>query len=272
MMMDETLNATVRQSIRISPELIVLRIVPDDAQSRRFLPGQFAVLRLPPDAPRDPSSDVESAKEKPKRLIKRAYSIASANDAEVDLEFYISIVRSGELTPRLFLLAAGDRLWLGPKIAGVFTIDRVPGDAHLVLIGTGTGLAPYMSMLRSTPVGDGSRGIVVIHGARHSWDLGYHGELVMLAKTCPNFTYLPAITRANEEHVPWGGRTGRVQEVWAARRNGAPFPFEAEPHNTHVFLCGNPAMIESMERLLADDGFAPFDRAGQGQVHAEKYW
>ena len=63
------------------------------------------------------------------------------------MEFYVALVTSGALTPRLFALNIGDRLWLGTKITGMFTFDQVPEDQNVVMIATGTGLAPYMSML-----------------------------------------------------------------------------------------------------------------------------
>jgi ferredoxin--NADP+ reductase len=269
--MTDLLNATVQRATQVSPELRILRVLPDDGEPRRFQAGQFAVLGLPPTAPRHPLSDREDGLEYPTRLIRRAYSIASASDGESILEFYIALVRSGELTPRLFELQAGDRLWLGPKVAGLFTLDQVPTGADVVMIGTGTGLAPYMSMLRTHLECGNGRRFVVIHGAKHSWDLGYRGELVSLAKACPNLSYLPTITRADEEPVPWGGRVGRVQDAWSELRQGAA-GYRPTPESAHVFLCGNPAMIESMERLLADDGFLPADRAGNGQVHRERYW
>lgn len=268
----DMLNATVQQATLVSPELQILRVVPDDGLLRPFHAGQFAVLGLPPAASRHPLSDTESAAERPRQLIKRAYSIASSSDDSTGLEFYIALVRSGELTPRLFQLQAGDRVWLGPKIGGLFTLSQVPPAAHVVMIGTGTGLAPYMSMLRTHLSCGGARRFVIVHGAKHSWDLGYRGELVSLAKACPNLSYLPTITRADEEPVPWGGRVGRVQDVWTELRQGALAGFAPAAEDTHVFLCGNPAMVESMERLLNEDGFLAADRTGNGQVHWERYW
>jgi hypothetical protein len=83
------------------------------------------------------------------RLIRRAYSIASSSKATAYLEFFITLVRSGGLTPRLFALEPGDHVWLGPRITGTFTLDAAPADRDVVMVATGTGLAPYMSMLRT---------------------------------------------------------------------------------------------------------------------------
>ena len=129
------------------------------------------------------------------------------------MEFYLALVGSGLLTPRLFVLRIGDPLWLGPKITGMFTFDQVPPSVNVVMIATGTGLAPYMSMLGTHLMcGDGNRRFAVLHGARHSWDLGYRSELLNLQHICPNFTYIPTISRPADEPVPWTGHTGYVQE------------------------------------------------------------
>ena len=87
-------------------------------------------------------------------MIRRAYSIASSSVERRYVEFYLTLITSGQLTPRLFALRHGSRLFLGPKGSGVFTLDRVlPGKA-VVLIATGTGLAPYVSMLRTILVSE----------------------------------------------------------------------------------------------------------------------
>ena len=94
----------------------------------------------------------------------------------------------------------------------MFTLDRVPAGKAVLLVATGTGLAPYMSMLRTMLVNDTSRPYVVLHGARYSWDLGYRGELESLARLRPNLTYIPTITRPDED-PHFRGHTGRVQTL-----------------------------------------------------------
>jgi ferredoxin--NADP+ reductase len=208
------LNAVIAQRIEVAPGLIVLRVVPDGWSLPEFRPGQFAVLGLPGSAAKIELSDPDPKPPPPDKLIRRAYSIASSSKAMSYLEFYITLVRSGGLTPRLFALAPGDRVWLGPKITGTFTLDAAPADRDVVMVATGTGLAPYMSMLRSVLHDQPHRRFAVILGARHSWDLGYHAELVTMEKLSPQFAYLPVISRPGEEPVPWHGRTGYVTNVW----------------------------------------------------------
>jgi len=109
---DSQLNAVVTLKTEISPWLMILRIVPDGWQLPAFRPGQFAVLGLPGSAPRCALAEPEVPPADPQQLIRRAYSIASSSLINEYLEFYIALVTSGALTPRLFALEIGDRLWL----------------------------------------------------------------------------------------------------------------------------------------------------------------
>lgn len=265
------LNAVVQQRYEVAPGLMVLRVVPDGWDLPDFKPGQFAVLGLPPDAARCAGSEAEEEPPRPDRLIRRAYSIASSSVAREYLELYITLVRSGGLTPRLFGLKPGDRLWLGPKITGNFTLDQAPESAHLVLIATGTGLAPYMSMLR-TMLPAGGRKIAVLLGARHSWDLGYQSELVTMDRLSPAFSYHSIISRPAEESVAWRGPAGYVQDLWQDRVLDTEWGFRPAPDNSAVFLCGNPAMIDDMVAILAEDGFREHTRKQPGEIFVERYW
>jgi ferredoxin--NADP+ reductase len=265
------LNAIVSHKVEVAPGLIVLRVVPDDLPLPQFLPGQFAVLGLPPEAARCATSDPDEAESKPGKLIRRAYSIASSSVSSEYFEFFINLVQSGLLSPRLFALRPGDRVWLGPKVAGTFTLEQAPPDADVVLVATGTGLAPYMSMLR-TSLAAGGRRFAVLLGARHSWELGYHPELVTMERLCDVFHYIPTISRPDEEVVPWTGRTGYVQELWRRGAVDDVWRFRATPSTTRVFVCGNPCMIDDMVELVAEEGFREHSRNQPGEVFVERYW
>jgi ferredoxin--NADP+ reductase len=266
------LNAVISQKVEVAPGLIVLRVVPQGWELTDFVPGQYTTIGLPGSAPRCHDSDPEEKPPDPEKIIKRAYSIASSSVAKEYLEFYITLVRSGALTPRLFALNIGDRLWLSAKCVGFFTLDDVPADANVVLISTGTGLAPYVSMLRSHLQPGYGRRVAVIHGARHSWDLGYRSELTAMQRLSSSLAYIPVISRPAEEPVPWSGHTGYVQDIWNQRVLSDLWGFDPAPENTHVFLCGNPAMIEAMEEIIARDGFKEHKRRSPGQYHVERYW
>ena len=266
------LNAVVTQKIEVAPGLMVIRVVPDGWDLPEFEPGQFAVLGLSPDAGRSALADDEDEPTKPGKLIRRAYSIASSSKARKYLEFYVTLVHSGALSPRLFNLQSGDRVWLGPKITGTFTLDLAPKDKSVIMVATGTGLAPYMSMLRTELTASEGRRYAVLLGARHSWDLGYHAELVTMEQLSSDFAYLPIISRPAEEPVPWTGRAGYVLDLWKSGElegiwNGPP-----TPENSRVFLCGNPAMIEDMIELLEVAGFTEHTRKNPGSIYVERYW
>jgi len=266
------MNVKVMQKIDITPELMILRVVPNETAIPDFKAGQFAVLGLPGSAPRHPLTDREEKKVDPGKMIRRAYSIASSPEEIEYLEFYITLVRSGALTPRLWNLKPGDGLWLGPKLSGMFTLDDVPENANIVLMATGTGLAPYMSMLRSFLLHEKQRKIAVLHGAAHSWDLGYRSELQTLNRLFENFNYFPVLDQPDQEALPWAGHSGYVQDLWRDRIIENTWGFAPRPENTHVFLCGNPMMIKESVELLENMGFSEHSKKKPGEIHLEKFW
>ena len=266
------LNAIVTHRIEVASGLIILRVAPDGWKLPPWEAGQFAVLGLPHAAPRTFLADPEPTSSTPDKLIRRAYSIASAPHEAGYLEFYITLVHSGALTPRLFALKPGDRVYLGKKISGLFTLANVPAESNLLLIATGTGLAPYMSMLRHDLECKLDLHTVVLLGARHSWDLGYRGELIAMQRYCPTFHYIPVISRPQEELVPWSGQTGYVQDLWERGLVATAFGQRPTPENTQILICGNPGMIEGMITRLTEEGFREQTKTTPGQIHAEKYW
>ena len=263
-------NAVLTGREEINPQLHIVR-VESEAPLFDFKPGQFAVLGLLGAAPRVPEASAEDPLPDPAKLIRRAYSISSSSVEKGYLEFYITLVASGALTPRLFALGYGSRLFLGPKASGLFTLDRVAPGKAIVLVATGTGLAPYMSMLRTLLIEDTQRPFVVLHGARYSWDLGYRAELETLARFRPNFTYIPTITRP-EEDAHFHGPVGRIQTLLEAglveQRSGV----QLDAAVADVFLCGNPEMIQIVKELLAPRGYTADQGKVSGTLHVEEYW
>jgi ferredoxin--NADP+ reductase len=298
-------NATVSGRVEVAPGLIILRVVPDKLPFE-FKAGQYVVLGVKASVPRIDESEGESepsviaggrldepaaiagtaesqaavdaqaasvagAVLDPDRMVRRAYSIASESRAGEFVEFYLTLVLSGELTPRLFTLKVRDRVYIGPKAVGVFTLDKVAQGKHVLMIGTGTGLAPYMSMLRSELVCNGPRQFVVVHGARFSWDLGYRTELIGLARHCGNFHYIPVITRPAED-VTWRGRSGYLQNVIASDAVEQETGLALTPDNFDIFLCGNPGMIETVIGWAEARGFVRDKGHDIGTLHTEEYW
>ena len=271
-MSTDSLNAVVTHRIDINDGLAIFRVVPDGWELPDFLPGQFAALGLPPEAHRAEGTDPEAVNEGTGLLIKRAYSIASSSVANEHVEFYVALVPSGALTPRLFALQPGDKIWMSPKFTGMLTLDQVPADKNVVFVATGTGIAPYMSMIRTHLAGDHERKFAVLHGARRSRDLGYRVELVYLTRTRRNLTYIPVVSEPETETKPWTGRAGFLQDLWATNPLEAAWGLPPKPDNTHVFLCGNPLMIQNMLAVLKQEGFNEHTKRTPGEIHTEKYW
>jgi ferredoxin--NADP+ reductase len=264
-------NAVVLQKEELSPRLMILRVSADGWGLPAFIAGQYTVLGLPGSAPRCDLSLPEAEPSEPDEWILRAYSIASSSVIHEYLEFYINLVSSGALTPRLFALTVGDRLWLSDKVTGLFTLDQVPKGRNVIFIATGTGLAPYMSMLTSHLDCNGPRRFAVLHGAYHSWDLGYRSELLALQNICHNVSYIATIDRPEEEPILWSGHVGWVQGLWRDHVVDGRWGFEPNPDNCDIFLCGHPAMIAEMSEILEREGFSEHSRRHPGQIHIERF-
>lgn len=262
-MADYQVNAQISARQDLNEELAIFRVKPEGWTLPEFKPGQYAELALI-----DPDSEAKTER--------RSYSIASApsvNDSLAnELEFYVVRVEGGYLTPRLFNLQVGDKIWLGPKIKGKFTLESVPAGKDLVMLSTGTGLAPFLSMLREHELKEKPwRSVCIIHGARLEKDLGYRAELEARERDYPWFKYIPSLTR-DLDNTAWQGPRGRVQQIIQSglleQRLGRALSVE----DTHFLLCGNPQMIDEVELLLGEKGFRKHSKKEPGNVHVERYW
>ncbi len=175
------------------------------------------------------------------------------------------------MTPRLFYLNKGDRLFVGPSAKGLFTLDKVPEDKNILMVATGTGLAPYVSMLRSNLINRPGQSVAVVHGASYSWDLGYRGELEVMSRSSANISYAPIVSRP-EGDGDWQGRTGRLTPWLEGHRLDDICGFNTESATTHIFLCGNPMMVEDAKAVFENRGFDRGSRKAPGNLHLEKYW
>ncbi|MDH3197330.1 MAG: hypothetical protein OEO21_03740, partial [Candidatus Krumholzibacteria bacterium] len=169
------------------------------------------------------------------RLVQRTYSIGSSAKKRESVELFIVRVDEGELTSWLMDEGEGARVWLAPRAKGRFTLESFERGKDLVLVATGTGIAPYLSMYRTYRDDPPWRRIVIINGARYAADLGYRRELEAEAAKRRDLVYLPTVTREAEDSG-WKGLRGRVDAVLApetyARLSGAPL----DPDQCHVYL------------------------------------
>ena len=266
------LNAVLADRIDLGPQLAVVRVVPDKWEFPVFKAGQFAVLGLPGSTPRCAGSKPDLKPLPPEKFIQRAYSIASTPLTKEYIEFYITLVAEGALTPRLWSLKMGDKIWLSPKISGQFVMDDIPENQNIVFISTGTGLAPFVAMLQTFLHTSKKRKFALFHGVRQSQDLSYRSELLTMQRISPQFHYFPIISRKKDDPVPWNGHEGRVNLLWEEKVVEKAWGFKATPANTHIFLCGNPVMIEEMIVKLGTEGFTEHKPATPGTIHVERYW
>ena len=269
----QPLNAVATLVNDVSPGRRILQVVPYGWDFPEHRPGQFVSLGLPGSAPRCAAAEPELLEVASGELIKRTYSIASSPLHREYLEFYVTLVPGGSLTPRLFELKIGDGIWLSKKPTGHFAYDDslVTEGANLVLCTSGGGLGPLISMLVTDLKLTPERRVVLIHSVRHSWDLGYRSLLMTMQDLRPNFTYLPVISQPEDEIVPWTGELGGVQDVWKGSAIEKAWAFRPAAGHTHVFLCGSQEMTDSMVELLKGEDFTVDTESEHGQIHVENF-
>ena len=198
------------------------------------------------------------------KLEQRPYSVASApRVAGTDgYEFYVRLVPILRFTSLLWRLPIGHRMrMIGPK--GKFMLEPDDARTHL-FVATGTGIAPFISMMRETMADGHPRRTVMLHGCSYVEELGYR-ELLEGWERDGSYPlhYMPTISRPNDpRNAGWDGRTGRAEAVVGSVCQDLGL----RPERTVVYLCGNPEMILNVERVLMDRGFPEF------HVKKELYW
>ncbi|MEN8171479.1 MAG: ferredoxin--NADP reductase [Chloroflexota bacterium] len=265
--MDSKYNATVVGKIMITPDIMILRVNTDSPRDT-FESGQYTVVGLYGHEERSANSEAEHKESKPDKLIQRAYSIASHRTASNQMEFYISQVKSGQLTPRIFNLQQGDRLYVSERIVGMFKLSDTPPGMDIAMVATGTGIAPYISYLRSHIAENQNINMAVVHGATHQWDLGYYSELSFLASTFANFYYFPTLTEPDET---WQGYGLWIEELLEQNILLKEANIAIDPNKTHFFLCGNPAMASGTSAWLSQYEYTKHSRKAPGSLHVEEF-
>lgn len=221
-----------------------------------FEAGQFARLALP--APPGTRED----------MLGRPYSFVNS-PLVTPHEFYFIIVPEGPLSPRLAALEAGDPIWLLPRANGFFTVAELPATEVLWCLATGTGLGPFLSILRSPDVWEKFDRCVLVHAVRHAEELTYQDAIASIAgKHAGAFTYVQFVSR--EQHP--GALHGRIPAAILDRRLETRTGIALTPDNSHVMLCGNPAMVEDTQKTLETLGMRKHRRREPGHVTVETYW
>lgn len=257
-------NARILAREDLTDSLRVVRVAPLEGPPPDFEPGQFVQLGLPE------GSAGHAGHAGHARWIRRSYSIASPPGLP-HLEFCIQLVEGGAFSQLLRPLQPGARLWMDDRAHGRFTLDGVQPGEDVVALATGTGVAPFLSMLRCHERDPPWRRFALVHGVRLACELGFRGSFEERAARDPRFIYVPTVTR-EPEGAAWNGRRGRVQALLEPEVFAAAAGFELDPATSHVFLCGNPAMIDAVRALLIARGFRPHLRTAAGNLHYERYW
>ena len=221
----------------LSADLWIIRVAPGGPF--RFVAGQYATLGV----------------NHGDKRIERAYSIVSS-PYEDTLEFFIELVHQGDLTPHLYRLQIGDSMTCRRIAKGRFTLDLQSGHTHHLLLATVTGIAPFVSYVRtlyrdwksgSMP---GDHRLYVLHGASRSWEFGYREEMERYAAEVSWLTYWPTVSRPWED-TAWAGETGRVDDLIRKYTD----LWNLRPGQTTAYLCGHPNMIENGRGILERSGW-----------------
>ncbi len=244
---DSFQQAEIVERRDFAPDLWSIRVRP--AAPLAFQPGQYAML-----------GDRDGVE-----IVERPYSIVSS-PLEGDVEFFFELVPGSGLTPMLHKKKVGSTLWLSREAYGRFAFDHESGRKQHFFAATVTGIAPFISMVRTLAMScrAGVRPehrLAILHGASRSWELAYFDELKKLARDCEWFRYFPSISRPWED-PSWKGEVGRVEEVLRKHFDACGF----EPAATSAYLCGHPEMISASRRILERRG------VGKDSIRQEIYW
>jgi NAD(P)H-flavin reductase len=234
-------NGRISRWEEATPGLAIVGVQANEAFP--FAPGQYATLGLMGDT----------------KLIQRPMSVSSSADDLSEYEFFIRLVEGGQFTPLLWQRGVGDPINIkGPK--GKFLLQD---DGRTCLfVASGTGLAPFISMIETLRHRSETRDVVLLHGVSYEHDLAWRAELEGL-ETSGDFPlrYVATISRP-QEASGWTGCTGRVETIVAGQLD----EHALSPETATIYLCGNPDMITAVDDIAMSRGFPP------EQVRKELYW
>jgi ferredoxin--NADP+ reductase len=234
---DKFYHARITKRVDFAPDLWMIRV--DPGGKFEFVPGQYATL------------GVMGAQ----RRFERPYSIVSSPN-EDELEFFFELVPHGHLTPQLYRLQLGDQLLMRKVAKGRFTLDTGSGRRNHLLVCTVTGIAPFVSYIRTlrrdwekgTFTGD--HRFFLLYGASRSWEFGYHNEMEEHAQAVGWLKAVATVSRPWEDEE-WDRETGRVEDVLRKYTDS----WQLNGENCVAYLCGNPGMIERCKEILKRSGY-----------------
>lgn len=239
-----------------TPTLISFRTT--RALAFQFTPGHYTRLGLT-------TSDGD--------IVWRPISLVSAAHEDT-LEFLVILIPGGEFSQAIAGLKTGNPIQVEKLSYGFLTADQLAAGSHLWLLASGSGLGPFVSILRDNAVWRNFERLIVVHSVRQAAELAYRDELSALAAhretgtERAQLTYLPLVTRAPGTTV----LTARVTELLGAGQLEAAAGTTLDAATSRVMVCGNPAMALQLRHALAARGFASSRRNAPGQMAFENYW
>ncbi|OAE13428.1 ferredoxin--NADP(+) reductase [Pseudomonas simiae] len=240
----------------LTPSLFTLRTTRDPGF--RFTAGQFVRLGV---------SKADGS------TVWRAYSIVSSPFDE-HLDFFSIVVPEGEFTSELSRLQVGDTLMVERQATGFLTLNRFLDGRDLWLLGTGTGVAPFLSILQDFEAWEKFERIVLVYSAREAKELAYQhliaalGEREYLAEYAHKLIYIPTVTR--EQHP--GALNGRITTLIENGELERAAGVALTPEFSRVLICGNPQMVDDTRQLLKQRDMQLSLSRRPGQVAVENYW
>ena len=242
-MSEKWLTGRLIENRRWTETLFSLRV---EGAQLRYEAGQFVRIAL----------DINGER------VARAFSFVNPPDDPV-LEFYGVIVPQGPLSPRLAKLNAGEALYVASNPAGFLVLSEVPNAETLWLVATGTGLAPFLSILRTETAWRRFKNVVLVHAVRYASELTYRDVI----------SAMPAryVTFVSREPAP-GALAGRIPAAISDGRLEKAAGLPLTPRSSHVMLCGNPQMLRDATAALAARGMRKHRRRAPGHITVESFW
>lgn len=247
--MSKWLAGRVAGQTRWTGRLFSLRV---EAPLGSFEAGQFTKLALDVDGER----------------VARPYSLVNPPGGQ-PLEFFYNVVETGPLSPRLAALVEGDEVFVAPNPAGFLVLREVPEAENLWLVSTGTGLGPFLSILRTDAPWQRFRQVTLVHATRTAADQAYRPMLAELARVRgPQFALVSFVSREPAA----GALPGRVTAAIGDGRLEAAAGTALSAARSQVLLCGNPAMVTDVTAALEARGMRKHRRRAPGHISVETYW
>jgi ferredoxin--NADP+ reductase len=243
------LEGRVTQNRAWGPHLHSLRV---EADLGDFQAGQFTKLGLEIDG----------------EVIGRPYSLVNSPEQR-PLDFYFGVVPDGPLSGRLADLQPGDAVLVAPKPAGFLTLSELPDARDLWLIASGTGIGPFLSILRTDEPWRRFERAVLVHAVRTAAELAYRETIAEIGAAHPGrFAGVPFVSREATDFA----LAGRVPQAIADGRLEARAGAMLAAGDSQVMICGNPKMVDDVTAALVARGMKKHRRKEPGQISVENYW